>query len=85
MLQITETFKHVCLCVVCSEGAFSVSLRERKPKETRDRDHSGPFGRRGDGRIVCQAAQLNRNNDLHVSSFIEKVGVWGMDQEDHPV
>lgn len=41
-LQITETYKHGCLCIV---RAFSVGLlcalgRERKPKETRDRDHS---------------------------------------------
>lgn len=29
------------------------------------------------GLIVCQAAQLNRNNDLHVSSFNEKRSGYG--------
>lgn len=67
--------KHTNTCVVVRRRSRSVCCgrrRDRKPKETLDRRrwHSGPRIRRTKGWfVVCQAAQLNRNNDLHVSSL----------------
>lgn len=58
-------------------GRFALQGRERKSKETLgDRDHSGSVRMRlaieervDDAFIVCQAAQLNRNNEPFVPSL----------------
>lgn len=67
---------NTCACVCgLSEGVLGQFALQRQTEGDAIGITLGPFGRRValwkmDGLVVvCQAAQLNRNNDLHVSSF----------------